>query len=186
MPSFSFNYKGGIWEESTIGGGVHKFLVFVINNKKEIPLSEALSMNLVERSGFSAYTTNCGVLKLFVYHKLPNRVNFMYSFFLLLGPTGTKYVIKPYDEDCARQGYCVEFEGRFLKTSEVKNVISKDTLTYKLTMQQGIPARQVLQKMITKETLLPKVVQSGALEGTRLIRKRAAALPLRLNEETKK
>lgn len=199
MPKFSF--LGGTYEDSRVEGGVHKFMCFLIGNKREVPLWEAKSQGLVSLENYippatgwlqadgadryqsypsiPVYSTSFSIAKIMVYHKMPNRVNFSYSFFFYLANTGKEYSIRPNEDSVAEShGWRFIAEGRFLRTPELKTVVDVKSLTYRLAIQQGLPSKDVINRIISVKSLGEKVQECGLVGGKRLIRQRKTVLPL--------
>lgn len=185
MPTFIF--YGGTLEESSADGGMHKFLVFLIDGaKKEIPLWEAKSNGLVSVVRQEPINTGTGttmygryvhvyesafsVAKVMLYHKMPNRMKFSHSFFFFMAPSGREYTIRPHNDRVAEsEGWLFRSEGRFLRTPELKTVIDNKSLTYRLAITQGLPSKEVIRRIIAVREL-DKNVCVGL--GERKIRRR--------------
>lgn len=162
---YRFAFKGGveqIIEEDR--GEEHKFLMFLFNARRETSFFSAKNAEMVKYAGThrsvnvrtnemeirDLYETDCATAKIFVYQKLSGMHPFFYSFFFQFGSTGRRATIQPLSPK-ARSRFRWEFhaEGRFLKPSELKDVMDTSEATYRYALTQGTPSKDVLRQMVS-------------------------------------
>lgn len=170
-----FYFNGG---SKTFDNGLAKFLLFFINQGREISFYEAAKLKLVEQidpyslpgnspildlqSGYSynIFATEFSVAKLFVFYSFPDMQKLSLSFFIRLQELRKAPLINiklpPLPDvraaDKVKAGfYNGDFRtaGRFLTAKEVASVLPDESLSRKLYMRQSLPPVAFLKKWIS-------------------------------------
>lgn len=176
MGSNEFDFKGGV--QSLPGAGTCKFLMFLLNGTKEIPLKQAVKLGFVEHQAADSiinwnpnrYTTNLSILKILVYEDGGfGKEKFSQQFWLVLGKKLEKQIvtIKPR----IMPNFEFKAEATFLKKSEVLSLIDPESMSAKVLQAQRTPAVSVLKQIIQIERLgMPQAMKIAYHGGIRKLR----------------
>jgi hypothetical protein len=179
MSEYTFAFKGGVANprpDTTI-----KFLLFLVNGGKEISFFEAKKVRLLVDAGIDfnrplssyEYTTNCGLVKVFLYERITGQKPLLQSFYLALGVKGPRkeVTIRPLNIVAKGCGYFFTADARFLKQSEASAILDENSLSAKMLYTQERLPVETLRKFITiKRFEAPKVNEYVAHGGVRRLR----------------
>lgn len=151
-----FNFKGGTFPMPQ--GASAKFLLFLVNNGREISFFEALKNGMVSNvrasnlSSYdpSLYETECRVMKVFLHEHRFGSARLTQGFYLLLGQgaEGQTVEIRPREAEPRAAGYHFRAKARFLKKNEALRLFKEGSLPYRMLLRQQLPPVEVLRSII--------------------------------------
>lgn len=161
--AFSFEYVGGVKKPTEHTN--EKFLLFFINNGKEVPLYQMQRMSLVEaiRSGtymdseynkpisrmvvMSHFVTSSPYVKLFISQQGFGIQRRYHSFYLrLLDGPAPIVTIYPYSE--AKFGMVLRAKMRFMETDEVLEMLDPQSESIRFLERQDTLPLDLLRRMV--------------------------------------
>lgn len=180
MVVHEFDFKGGIVRDA--GGGVCKFLLFLLNGNKEVSLAQATKFgfashkvadSLTEWSD-TTYTTSLPIAKLVMYEDGGfGKERFSQSFWLALGRKLKRQVvtIRPRMVFAQARAFKFSADASFLKPADVLNILDPDSLSAKVLRAQRTPPVNVLRSFIEIDRMeAPMSVRVAEHGGIRKLR----------------
>jgi hypothetical protein len=161
--SYAFRFKGGVVQPQA--GASVKFLMFLVNGGKEISFFEAKKVGLVDVPALDSirdfaqhsYTTNCGIVKVFMLEQTFGTKRIMQSFYLSLGQKMDRQevTIQPINTIARAHGFMFHADATFLKRREVLSIIDEKSVAAKMLCGQESLSADVLRQMITIKKFVP-------------------------------
>ena len=156
-----FNFKGGVYKPKP--GSTIKFLLFLVEGGREIPLSEAKRYGTVSqpnggdpqpswvfRNGY-VYTTSSSIIKLMLHEQTFGEGKLFYPFYIQTGPLLNDRIIeiKPRCQLTRVIGYHLRVAGRFLTQKEAMSLFDERSSAYSILARTSLPAVPTLKQIIT-------------------------------------
>jgi hypothetical protein len=174
-------FRGGVL--TTGQGGSVKFLLFLLNGRKELSMSEGKRYSFIERqtidssildANLDSWVTACPVVKIFLQEREFGKPMFWQSFYLALGSKMEKQIvtIQPRNTMARGHGYMFRAEAKFLKKSEVLQLLDPESIGYSILLKQQMLPVQVLREIVTITRPEPpqevRLARHGAVRHLRL------------------
>lgn len=174
---YYLKFKGGthIANKGLKGGMTSKFLLFFLEGNMELPSGKLFKMrqlnhedpallpptvrNLIPHFDGSVYSTNIKTIKVFYSETVNGMTSFYFPIFIEMQkiddlvdtPDLKSITIKPFDADAQRVGFRLWTIGRILTYDEVKELLPKDSVSYKIIAKYRMPPKYVINEMISIE-----------------------------------
>jgi hypothetical protein len=185
MSKYIFKFKGGVIQnqQNTV-----KFLLFLINGGKEFSFYDAKNQKIVSaeydeyddmsnatfrRRELPGYSTECGIVKVFLFEKPRIGRNIQQSFYLALSneKNSNEITIKPLSTQALAMSYGFTAHAKLLKPREALSILDENSISDKFLLRQEQLPIETLRKIASiKRFEAPKEKSLAVHGGVRFLR----------------